>query len=295
MPQLPISEALAKLQNPSQNDLSGKPLDALEDLFSLSRTYLEGFRQFLGELITSSYWQSQNYPANPYPKLCLGLASLIDSHANSIGHPEPGYHSRMHFQDVCLALTVLLSQPLASSQKSEFLDPWAISHEDAWVLLFCAVAHDFGHDGSINKAPFELEKSSIEKTRTFLTQTSSAPGLIKELEAKIESIILATDPSFLGTLLAKFTEPIANVTRIDCLSMLMVEADLLASVLPIHGKLLGKLLGQEWSSSNPKAAASVASDQGRLKFLEYVRFISPHATILKIENIRKQSIKQLKG
>jgi hypothetical protein len=294
MLQAPISEALAKLQNPSQNDSSGKPLDALETLFELSRSYTQGFREFLEELLRSSFWKSQDYPSNPYPTLCLGLASLIDSYYSKLGHSEPAYHSRKHFQDVCLALTVLLSQSLASSTKSEFLDPWAISHEDAWVLLFCAVAHDFGHDGSTNKVPFELEKSSIEKTRIFLGQNSSAPGAIKELETKIESIILATDPSFLGALLAKLTGPTANPTRIDCMSMLMVEADLLASVLPMHGKLLGKLLGQEWESSNPQAAASVASDQGRLKFLEYVRFISPHAIMLKMDDIRNQSIEQLK-
>ena len=294
MPQSPISEALAKLQNPNQKGLSGKPLDALEALFSLSRTYSVGFRQFFGELITSSYWQSQNYAANPYPQLCLELASLIDSYYSNLGYSEPAYHSRKHFQEVCLALTVLLSQPLASTQKSEFDDPWAISREDAWVLLFCAVAHDFGHDGSTNEVPFELEKSSIEKTYTFLSQNSSAPDLIKKLETKVESIILATDPSFLGALLAKFTGSTANFTRIDCMSMLMVEADLLASILPIHGKLLGKLLGQEWESSNPKAAASVASDQGRLKFLECVRFISPHAIMLKMEDIRNQSIELIK-
>jgi hypothetical protein len=294
MLQAPISEALAKLQNPSQNDLSGKPLDALEALFELSRSYTEGFREFLEELLRSSFWKSQDYPSNPYPTLCLGLASLIDSYYGNLGHQEPAYHSRKHFQDVCLALTILLSQPLTSPPKSEPDDPWAISHEDAWVLLFCAVAHDFGHDGSTNKAPFELEKSSIEKTRAFLSQNSSAPDLIRSLETKIESIILATDPSFLGTLLAKFSGPIANFTKIDCMSMLMVEADLLASVLPIHGKFLGKLLGQEWESSNPKAAASVSSDQGRLKFLEYVRFISPHAIMLKMEDIRNQSIELIK-
>ena len=294
MPQSPISEALTKLQNSDRLDLSGKPLDALEDLFLLSRTYSGGFRQFLGELVTSSYWQSQRYPANPYPELCLGLASLIDSQASSIGRPEPPYHSRKHFQDVCLALTALLSQPLASPPKSERLDPWAISQEDAWVLLFCAVAHDFGHDGSINKVAFELEKSSIQKVGAFLCESSFGPELIDKLEAKIKPIILATDPSFLGTLLAKFTGPTANPTRVDCMSMLMVEADLLASALPIHGKLLGKLLGQEWESSNPKAATLVASDQGRLKFLEYIRFISPHAIMLKIEDIRNQSIEQLK-
>jgi hypothetical protein len=77
--------------------------------------------------------------------------------------------------------------------------------------------------------------------------------------------------------------------------MLLVEADLLASVLPMRGRILGELLGQEWESNNPKAAAAVASDQGRFKFLEYIRFISPHAIMLKIEAIRYQSIEELKG
>jgi hypothetical protein len=295
MPQSPINEALARLQNPSQNHLSGKPLDALEALFDLSRSSIAGFREFLEELLRSSYWKNQDFPSNPYPALCLGLASLIDSHAGSIGGPEPAYHSRKHFQDVCLALTVLLAQPTTSTQPSDLHDPWAIAHDDAWILLFCAVAHDFGHDGSINKTPFQLEKSSIEKTRIFLSEGSHESSLIKALWGEMEPIILATEPSFLSTLLAKFTEPSAKPTKTDCMSMLLVEADLLASVLPMRGRMLGKLLGQEWESNNPKAAATVASDQGRLKFLEYIRFMSPHAMMLKMEDIRYQSMEELKG
>jgi len=295
MLQSPISDALAQLRNSDHIEFSGKPLDALENLFNLSPSFIGGFREFLEELLRSGFWKSQDYPSNPYPTLCLGLASLIDSHAGSIGGPEPAYHSRKHFQDVCLALTALLDQPIKSVQQSDFHDSWEVSGEEAWVLLFCAVAHDYGHDGSINKTPFQLEKSSIEKTRAFLRGSCSEPNFTKTLEAKIESIILATDPSFFNTLLAKFTEPSAKPAKADCMSMLLVEADLLASALPKRGKALGKLLGQEWESSNPKAAAAVASDQGRLKFLEYIRFISPYAIMLKMEDIRHQSIEELKG
>lgn len=290
-----IFEVLTKLKTPRKLDLSGKPLDALEALFDLSRSSIGGFRDFLEELLRSSFWKSQDYPSNPYSTLCLGLASLIDSHARSIGGPEPAYHSRKHFQDVCLALTALLDQPIKSVQQCDFKDLWEISGEEAWVLLFCAIAHDYGHDGSINKTPFQLEKSSIEETRAFLHGSSSEPDYTKALGDKIEPIILATDPSFFNTLVAKFTEPSAKPTKTDCMSMLLVEADLLASALPKRGKALGKLLGQEWESSNPKAAAAVASDQGRLKFLEYIRFISPYAMMLKMEDIRHQSLEELKG
>jgi hypothetical protein len=294
MPQSHLSKALAKLKTPSAKDPSGKPLDELESLFECSRSYQGNFRQFLEELVQTAFWESQSYHANPYPMLCIELAALIDSHNELLGFSEPAYHSRKHFQDVCLALTALLDQPIKCVQKSDFDDLWEISNEESWVLLFCAIAHDFGHDGSTNKTPFELEKSSIEKTRTFLSQSGAVPSLIQGLQAQIEPIILATDPSFLGSLLAKFNAPSAKPTKTDCLCMLMVESDLLASALPIRGKMLGKLLGQEWHSSNPKAAATVASDQGRLKFLEYIRFTSPHAIMLNMEDIRNHSIKQLK-
>jgi hypothetical protein len=294
MPKSPISDVLNKLKALSVNDASGKPLDALESLFECSRSYQGNFRQFLEELVQTAFWESQSYPSNPYPRLCIELAALIDSHNELLGFSEPAYHSRKHFQDVCLALTTLLDQPIKSVQKYDFHNLWEISSEEAWFLLFCAIAHDFDHDGSTNKTPFELEESSIKKTRIFLSQSGAAPSFINGLQAQIEPIILATDPSFLGSLLAKFNGPSAKPTKTDCLCMLMVESDLLASALPIRGKMLGKLLGQEWQSSNPKAAANVASDQGRLKFLEYIRFISPHAIMLNMEDIRNHSIKQLK-
>ena len=296
MPQSQLSMALAKLKTPSANKQSRKPLDVLETLFEYSRSYQGSFKAYIEELITTAFWKSQDYPGNPYPMLCLGLASRIDSHYDNLGHSEPAYHSRKHFQDVCLAITVLLDQPIKPVQRSDFHNLWEISREEAWILLFCAIAHDFGHDGSTNKTPFELEKSSIERTRLFLYQSTVTPAAARELLAQqIETIILATDPSFLSALLAKLNDPSANPTKTDCLSMLMVESDLLASALPVRGKMLGKLLGREWESIDPKAAAAVTSNQGRLKFLEHIRFLSPHAIMLKMEDIRQHSIEQLKA
>lgn len=294
MTQSTFIKALAELKTSGKEDSSGKPLDALEGLFECSRDYQGGFREFMGELTQTTFWESQNYPANPYAHLCIELATLIDSHNGCSTYLEPAYHSRKHFQDVCLALTVLLDQPIKTGQNSDFQDVWEISSEEAWILLFCVIAHDFGHDGSTNKTPFELEKVSIEETRAFLSQSTITPAAAKALLAQMEPVILATDPSFLKSLLAKFSDPPAKPTKTDCLSMLMVESDLLASALPVRGKMLGNLLGQEWESSNPKAAAAVTSDQGRLKFLEHIRFISPHAIMLTMEAIRNQSIKELK-
>ncbi|WP_353428149.1 3',5'-cyclic nucleotide phosphodiesterase [Polynucleobacter sp. MWH-UH19D] len=293
MPQSPLNEALAKLKITDLSSSSGKPLLILESLFNWSRNYIGNFEDFLGELLKTSFWQLQDYLNNPYPALCLGLASSIDIHNRALAPSEPAYHSRKHFQDVCTAMTVLLAQEISAARPTN--DLWQMSREDAWLLLFCAIAHDFGHTGLTNTRPCELEKISIEKARLFLRQHSANPALQNDLQSTIEPIILATDPADLNTLLAKFTGPNANPTKTDCLSMLMVEADLLASTLPDYGKILGTLLGQEWTNHNPKAAVSVASDQGRLKFLQNIRFVSPYAIMLGMEDIRKHSIELLKG
>jgi hypothetical protein len=108
-----------------------------------------------------------------------------------------------------------------------------------------------------------------------------------------EPIILATDPRYLPTLLDKIISE-DNLQRSDYLSMLMIEADLLASALPNKGKILGERLSEEWQLTNPEAAVSVKTDKGRLYFLEHIRFISPQSHALGIEDIRKASINSIK-
>jgi hypothetical protein len=293
MLQSPLNEALAKLKIQRAEDASGKPLEALENLFDISRGYQGGFTQFLQELVQTEFWQSQNYPGNPYLDLCIELGTQIDRYNGALAHPEPPYHSRKHFQDVCLSITLLLDHA-ASSLESTDQTIWTVSPEEAWTLLLCAIAHDYGHDGSMNASPFQLERGSIAKIQSFLLESSISPALAQDLCAKIEPIILATDPAFFNTLLNQFNDPINQPNKNDCMRMLMVEADLLASALPQGGQLLGKLLSQEWQPHHPQAAIAVASDQGRLNFLEHIRFISPYAMMLKMEDIRKQSIEELK-
>jgi hypothetical protein len=115
----------------------------------------------------------------------------------------------------------------------------------------------------------------------------------KEIIGTIEPIILATDPRYLPTLLHKFITG-NNLQRSDYLSMLMVEADLLASTLPNKGKILSERLSEEWRLTNPDASASVKTKKGRLYFLEHIRFISPHSSVLGMESIRQLSINELK-
>ena len=139
----------------------------------------------------------------------------------------------------------------------------------------------------------ELEKKSIALIRSFLKKSPLEHNQVEALMLQVEPILLATDPANLKPLLSKFDSGSVDYSKHDCLNMLMIESDLMASALPQRGHELGMRLAQEWQSSNPIAAASVKTNQGRLHFLQHIRFISPHAIALGLEQIRLTSMNQL--
>lgn len=294
MPQSPLFKALANLDNLSAGKASGKPLALMEGMFECSHKHKGGFKPFIQELIESSFWKSQDFPSNPFPRLCIDLSLEIDCTNDSMGSKEPPYHCRGHFQDVCLAITLLLQQPTKSNVDTPE-SPWLMTPEEAWILLFCAIGHDYGHNGSINRSSCELEKASIEKINSFLYQYATPPLLIEQIMPKVKSIILATDPAYFGDLVNKFAGDPPIFTKEDCMSMILVEADLMGSALPVHGIALGQQLSQEWKEGSPESALKVASTEGRLGFLRHIKFISPHSALLGMENVRQNSINQLKN
>lgn len=295
MPPMPINEAYTNRKNSALGSPSGKPLSLLEKVFSDADANTVSFHRFISELLHTPYWLGQAYPKNQFPPLCIGLSSHIDKYTQSLKLGEPAYHSRKHFRDVCLSLTLLLDQTFDVPQSSSKSKLWEVSPEDAWLLLFCAIGHDYGHTGSINTKPLELENRSLELIMGYLQTSGLQHEEIQNLMNAVEPIILATDPSSFTALISKFISTTPNFTKTDCLSMLMVESDLLASALPNHGVILSQRLSQEWEVTNPKGALAVASKEGRVKFLEFIRFISPYAIMLGMEDIRQYSIEQLKA
>lgn len=73
---------------------------------------------------------------------------------------------------------------------------------------------------------------------------------------KVETIILATDPMYLNALLKIIQSTSPPPTKLNYLSMLMVEADLLASSLPKRGVMLTEALAKEWQAHYPDKAQS---------------------------------------
>ena len=259
-------------------------VQALEVVFKELEEQDQSFAVFIEHLINSPIWQSWDYTGNPYKSYCLDLARAVD-HLNQEMIEEPAYHSRKHFQDVCLSLTILLMQDLTAPNLENMDLQWSIDPIERWTLLFCAIGHDFGHDGSINRLPFELEKVSIERIRHFLLDQDCPPELMRDLMPIVESIILATDPKFYAHLCAQFSSKKVEHERVHLMSALMIESDLFASILPSQGMRLSERLAQEWQSHDPDLAKIVASPKGRLAFLNKLNLFSAQAKIVGLFDI----------
>jgi len=263
----------------------------MEELFVIADRATTDFSKFIELLMNTELWKRLDYPNNVLKDLCKGLSIHIQNHNQSLNW-EPNYHSRSHFKDVCIALSLLIQSQTTINNASAALPALSISPEEAWILLFCAIGHDCGHNGTINTSPFELEKKSISQIHHWLKTTNYPPTEINELMNYVEPIVLATDPKNFQTLL---TMKIDQNHRTDLMALLMVEADLMASILPVRGALLSRNLAMEWNQNYPDMAKLVNSIEGRIGFLERVQFTSPHSQVLNISAIQKTHISQLKS
>ena len=279
------------LNTPLKLPLSNPSLERMEEIFVIADRATTDFSKFIELLMNTELWKRLDDSNNVLKDLCKGLSIHIQNHNQSLDW-EPNYHSRSHFKDVCIALSLLIQSQAAIANASAALPALSISSEEAWILLFCAIGHDCGHNGTINTSPFELEKKSISQIHHWLKTTNYPPTEINELMNYVEPIVLATDPKNFQTLL---TKKIDQNHRTDLMALLMVEADLMASILPVRGALLSRNLAMEWNQNYPDMAKLVNSIEGRISFLERVQFTSPHSQVLNISAIQKTHIHQLKS
>jgi len=270
--------------------LSNPSLEKMEEIFLIGERVTTDFSKFIELLMNTELWKNLGYSNNALKDLCKGLSIQIQNHNQSLDW-EPNYHSRSHFKDVCIALSLLIQSQAAFTNSPAAHRSLSISAKEAWILLFCAIGHDFGHDGTINTSPFELEKRSISHIKHWLSTTNYPLTEMNGLLGYVEPVVLATDPKNFQTLLTKKI----NQNRTDLMALLMVEADLMASVLPVRGALLSRNLAMEWNQNYPDMAKSVNSIEGRISFLERIQFTSPHSHVLNISTIQQTHIHQLKS
>ena len=270
--------------------LSNPSLEGMEEIFVIADRATPDFSKFIELLMNTELWKNLDHSNNTLKDLCKGLSIQIQNYNQSLDW-EPNYHSRSHFKDVCIALSLLIQSQAAITNSPAAHLALSVSAKEAWILLFCAIGHDFGHDGTINTSPFELEKRSISHIKHWLSTTNYSPIEMNGLLGYVEPIILATDPKNFQTLLTKKI----NQNRTDLMALLMVEADLMASVLPVRGALLSRNLAMEWRNNYPDMAKGVNSIEGRIGFLERIQFTSPHSQVLNISTIQQTHIHQLKS
>ena len=178
--------------------------------------------------------------------------------------PQPRYHNSLHTADVLVTLTLLMRMQLSHPKQSDW----------QWIacLLASATGHDFDHPGGVNRSHSEFE------TRSCLAMVGKvdASGMLGEDSERIQKLILNTE---VGSV-AEHHQLVAGKNfdwDLPWCTVLLNEADILASATAEFGPSLGHALAQELKEAGNEAGNTIASPNGRRQFLSSLRFSSPSA------------------
>lgn len=264
--------------------------EQLEALLSVIEKEVNSMHDFLGALVSTRLWKSWQIKPNPYQSKIVAIGSEIDRIASEC--KAPAYHSKKHMMDVCLMLSYILMQEGDDQKDISSKSSWMTTSTEKWQLLLAAAAHDLGHPGLINSIPYEIEQKSLDLLGALFIRTETDPVLAKEILECIEPWVLATDHAQYGALLERVSQ--SEPKHIDCLAMLLVEADLASSVLPVRGKLLTDRLSNEWAMPYPEKSIALRNQVGYLSFLASLQFVSPQSAHAGINTILHNSLSQLR-
>lgn len=178
--------------------------------------------------------------------------------------PQPRYHNSLHTADVLVTLTLMIRMQLSNPKQSDW----------QWIacLLASAVGHDFDHPGGVNRFHSEFE------TRSSLAMVGKvdASRMLDEDIDRIQKLILNTEVG----LVAEHHQLVAGKNfnwDLPWCTVLLNEADVLASATIEFGPSLGQALAQEFKEAGNEASNTVSSPNGRRQFLSSIRFSSPSA------------------
>ena len=193
--------------------------------------------------------------------LARAMTVLLEAH-NAQLPTEPHYHNRLHTADALVSLCGLLR--VLQTQGHGTPDNWMA------CLLLAVASHDVQHPGGANAFAQQLEHHSVQVFQQLAQSHHLAPEWINT----VSELILRTDP----TLVAGNHDRVAGkrfVLDLDWATVLMNEADILASATERFGPELGRQLAQEWAWRELPTHAVVGTDAGRIHFLSSLRFSSP--------------------
>jgi hypothetical protein len=189
---------------------------------------------------------------------------------------EPPYHNRLHFSDVLTCMSILL---LIEKEKKGVIDEYWTA-----LLLLTVICHDYRHPGGINNTVMEIENLTISHLKEIWNECSV------EMKNQLDMIYLIqnTDPEVVN-LNHRLVENLEF--KLDKLwaTVILNEADILASCTSKYGADLSNQLAEEWRIKGIQKQAFIATPKGRRSFLESAKFSSPASQKLKIsEEIDKQ-------
>ena len=198
---------------------------------------------------------------------------------------EPPYHNRLHMADTLVSMTLLLK---AQREVRGAVSTKARRHE--WLGLLAMLAHDLLHDGSVNQYPGQLESQSARALQPLMQRY----GMPEQDQMIVQHLILKTDPLCVRQAHAHVAERPFVIEDVDCLAVLVEEADILASTLAVTAVDLTRCLSIEWERSNPSMAPVLLTRLGRLRFLEFgALFSSPASRWMGIQLARQSEIEAI--
>jgi len=169
---------------------------------------------------------------------------------------EPAYHGRHHQAEATIAMGWLAGASRRLGQ---------MRREDAVLCVAAMAGHDLGHPGRDDGPRGTLKMQSAD----LASRIAAAAGLPNDEIVRLRAVILST------------TWPWRSEEEAGFAGRLAREADLFASSLPVLGRHLGQLLGQELAAAGkPELAAIVTSSDGRLGLLRLLGRGSPAAQAL---------------
>ena len=204
------------------------------------------------------------------------LAQLIESdglHKAQLGK-EPTYHNRLHMAQAFVSMSCLLmSQRYLAADTASAPTSEALAHRELLALL-AMLAHDLFHPGLQNQAPKQIEQLAVDALQPHLNHF----GVSAQDQADVFYIILHTDPASIPWVHEQCANRPFDVAHTPCLSLLAVEADILASALPDLGPKLTQFLAQEWAPHYPQAAQNLLLPSARAGFLKHLALFSSPAS-----------------
>jgi hypothetical protein len=212
------------------------------------------------------------------------VAQLIeeDGKVRASLNQEPDYHNRLHVANTLEALTsLLLLQRQHGDAERTILSPME------WTAMLIMLSHDLLHDGCVNKWKSQIEARSVEYLKPFMRQHN----VDQADQHIIKAIILMTDSTMVKAGHEKIKNKPFFIEDIDCLTVLIQEADILASAMPEVGPLLTKQLASEWAKINHHGISALTTASGRIEFLRHgALFSSPASQLLGINAVKSAQL-----